>query len=204
VRVEGCADGRAQVLNLQCAGRDVDDLGLPKGTALELKALLESLRAPVPSGEGGGGGGGGASPAPVRVCDAHTKSYTMHVSSSSYGMPPSTSRTYMHVLSIYIICVFVCVYVCMSIYNLCVCFCIYMYLTQAKAESHTLTHTHTHTHTHTQGGCPSPAASSSPSQPPSLSKVIRVCIPVYGDTCTRVHMSSMYMHNNDVGKGFMK
>jgi hypothetical protein len=87
--VEGCADGRAQALNLQCAGRDVDDLGLPRGTALELKALLESLRAPVHTGGGGGGGGGAPAPAPppapVPVCDAHTSRTYMHVSSSSYG-----------------------------------------------------------------------------------------------------------------------
>ena len=82
--MEGCADGRARALNLQCAGRDVDDLGLPRGTALELKALLELLRAPVHTGAGAGAGGAGAPapapapspaparPAPVQVCDAHT------------------------------------------------------------------------------------------------------------------------------------
>ncbi len=96
--MEGCADGRAQALNLQCAGRDVDDLGLPRGTALELKALLESLRAPVHTGAGAGAGAGGAGagapapapapspahahapPAPVQVCDAHTCRTYMHVS----------------------------------------------------------------------------------------------------------------------------
>ncbi len=86
--MEGCEsikDERAQALNLQCAGRDVDDLGLPKGTALELKALLESLRAPVHTGGGGGGGGGAPAPAPappppapVQVCDAHTSCHPTH------------------------------------------------------------------------------------------------------------------------------
>ncbi len=51
--MEGCTDGRAQALNLQCAGRHVDDLGLRNGTALELKALLESLRDDVHTGGGG-------------------------------------------------------------------------------------------------------------------------------------------------------
>jgi hypothetical protein len=96
--VEGCAGGRARTLNLQCAGRHVDKLGLSDGTALELKALLESLRAPMHTGAGGGGGGAPAPapapPAPVKVCDAHKSRTYMHVSSSSYGMPPSTSRTY--------------------------------------------------------------------------------------------------------------
>ena len=48
--MEGCAGGRARALNLQCAGSHVDKMGLPDGTALELKALLESLRASVHTG----------------------------------------------------------------------------------------------------------------------------------------------------------
>ena len=63
MRVEGCAGGRARALNLQCACSDVDELGLPKGTALELKALLESLRAPVHTGDAPA-----PAPAPVQVC----------------------------------------------------------------------------------------------------------------------------------------
>jgi hypothetical protein len=61
--VEGC--GRESVsVEFECAGRDADELGLPRGTALELKALLESLRAPVHTGAGAGGGGG------TPVCDS--------------------------------------------------------------------------------------------------------------------------------------
>ena len=60
--MEGCAGGRARALNLQCACSDVDELRLPKGTALELKALLESLRAPVHTGDAPA-----PAPAPVQV-----------------------------------------------------------------------------------------------------------------------------------------
>ena len=86
MRVEGCAGGKARELNLQCAGRDVDDLGLPKGTALGLKALLESLRAPVHTGGAPApspaplhgetdwriAAPAPAPPAPVQVCHVHT------------------------------------------------------------------------------------------------------------------------------------
>ena len=69
--MEGCAGGRARALNLQCACSDVDELRLPKGTALELKALLESLRAPVHTGD---------------ALQVSSSSYDMHASSSSYDM----------------------------------------------------------------------------------------------------------------------
>ena len=136
--MEGCADGRAQALNLQCAGRDVDDLGLPKGTALELKTLLESLRAPVHTGAGRGGGGGSPAPAPasaplapVLVCDAYTSRTYMHVSSSSYGIPPHLQVVHTCTVYTYIcICIIcVCVYVCLH-FIICVCMyvCIHMYV----------------------------------------------------------------------------
>ena len=84
--MEGCAGGKARALNLQCAGRDVDDLGLSKGTALGLKALLESLRAPVHTGGAPApspaplhgetdwriAAPAPAPPAPVQVCHVHT------------------------------------------------------------------------------------------------------------------------------------